>query len=244
MEWVDDAIVLGARVHGESSVILEAMTRAHGRHLGLVRSGRSARMQPALQAGNGVRLTWRGRLDEHLGQFAVEPVMYRAARLMEQAAALHGLRHVAGLLRLLPEREPHEDLFEAATVVLDHLDQPAVSGALVVRLEIALLQELGFGLDLTSCAATGSTQELVFVSPKSGRAVSAAAGAPYADRLLPLPAFVRGFMPGQPISADDIAAGLKLAGFFLARHVYEPRAIAADDARAAFVAAISGRSRS
>jgi DNA repair protein RecO (recombination protein O) len=242
MEWVDDGIVLGARLHGESSVILEALTRAHGRHLGLVRSGRSARMQPALQAGNGVRLTWRGRLDEHLGQYAVEPTEFRAARLIEQAAALHGLRHVAGLMRLLPEREPHEGLFEACAVVLDHLDQLELAGALVVRLELALLQELGFGLDLTSCAATGATQELIYVSPKSGRAVSASAGAPFAGRLLTLPAFARGLMPGDGVPASDIAAGLKLTGFFLTRHVYEPRGLGPGDDRAAFAAAVSGRS--
>ncbi len=235
MEWSDDGIILGARRHGEGALIVEAMTRERGRHLGLVRA--SERLRPALQTGNSARLTWRGRLDEHLGRFTIEPMRLRAGALMDKAAALYGLRHMAALMRLLPEREPHPALFEALGVVLDHLDDLAVAGPLAVRLELALLAELGFGLDLGSCAVTGATQELAFVSPKSGRAVSAGAGAPYADRLLRLPAFIGQRLEGQPVLAGELADAFALTGHFINRNVLEPRGIAAALDRASFVAA-------
>ncbi len=239
MEWSDEGLVIGVRRHGESSAIVEAMTREHGRHLGIVRGGASRKLLPVLQPGNGVSLHWRARLDEHLGNFTVEPTLFRAARLIENAAALSGLSHLAGLLRLMPERDPHPGLYEAACVVLDHLAEPAVAAPLVVRFELALLAELGFGLDLGACAATGATQELIYVSPKSGRAVSARAGEPYADRLLKLPRFVKGGFAGEEISPDDLAAGFGLTGFFLAKEVYEPRGLPLPDARAAFFAAVA-----
>jgi DNA repair protein RecO (recombination protein O) len=235
MEWSDDGIILGARRHGESAMIVEAMTRDHGRHLGLVRA--SVRLSAALQAGNEARLTWRGRLDEHLGRFAVEPLRLRAGALMDSAGSLYGLRHVAGLMRLLPEREPHPALFETLGVVLDHLGELAIAGPLVVRLELALLAELGFGLDLDCCAVTGGTQELVFVSPKSGRAVSAGAGAPYADRLLTLPRFLAQRLDGQAIAAPDLAAAFALTGHFLARDVLDARGLDAGQDRASFITA-------
>lgn len=237
MEWTDEGVILGVRRHGESSVILEAMTRGHGRHQGLVRGGRSSRMRATLQPGNGVSLTWRARLEEHLGQFAVEPLALRAGTLLGCAASLYGLGHVAALIRLLPERDPHESLYEALLVVLEHLDTPRIAAPLIVRLELALLAELGFGLDLAVCAVTGATQELVHVSPKSGRAVSAKAGEPYADRLLPLPAFVRDGFLGDSISHEQTRQGFGLTGHFLRRDVYDPRGLAMPDERAAFIAA-------
>ncbi len=235
MEWQDEGIVIGVRRLGERDVILEAMTREHGRHLGVVRSGRSQRMQPALQAGNGCDLVWRARLDEQLGQFAVEPTKMRAASLMGSAAALYAVATLGALLRLLPERDPHPALYETLRIVLDGLDDPQLAAPLLVRFEVALLGELGFGLDLTECAATGANDRLIYVSPKSGRAVSEAAGEPYRDRLLALPEFLKGSETGFP-GPSAIADGLALTGFFLERHLFGPRGVAMPEARAAFVA--------
>jgi DNA repair protein RecO (recombination protein O) len=237
MEWRDEGIVLGARKHGETSAILEVMTRAHGRHLGLVRGGRSRKMQPVLQPGNRVELLWRARLDEHLGVFQPEPLELNAARLIESAVAIHGIQLLAAHLRLLPERDPHEGLFETLVLILEHLDQPASAAELLVRFELLLLDELGFGLDLSQCAATGARQNLAYVSPKSGRAVSLEAGRPYHDRMLALPSFLRS---GSSERADpgEIEQAFQLTGFFLARHVYEPRGLAAPEARGSFVGAL------
>ncbi len=234
MQWSDEGIILGSRRHGEADVILEAMTREHGRHLGLVRGGRSRRRRAELQAGNGVDLVWRARLDEHLGHYAVEPVTLRAADLMHDRLALSGLQLLAAHLRLLPERDPHRRLYDAALIVLDGLDEPENAGRLMVLFEMMLLDELGFGLDLSACAATGTADDLVYVSPKSGRAVSRAAGAPYQAKMLPLPAFLIGReerTPGPP----EIAAGFRLTGFFLARNVWEPRAAKPPQPREAFL---------
>jgi DNA repair protein RecO (recombination protein O) len=240
MEWSDDAVILGARRHGETSVVLEAMTRRHGRHLGLVRGGRSKRLRPVLQAGNGATLTWRARLEDHLGLYAVEAGEERAGRFLDHGAALFGLGHLAALLRLLPERDPHEALFDALLVVLDHLDEPPIAAALMVRFELALLTELGFGLDLSACAVTGGTQELIFVSPKSGRAVSAKAGEPYADRLLKLPAFVRDGFMGDAVGPVQARQGFDLTGHFLKRDVYEARGVKEPAERGAFIASALG----
>ena len=237
MEWRDDGIILGVRRHGETAAIVEAMTRGHGRHLGLVRGGRSQRQQPVLQPGNHVELTWRARLDEHLGHFQIEPLALNAGRLIGSALAVYGLQLVAALLRLVPERDPHPRLFEALGVVLDHLDQPLLAAELVARFELLVLEEIGFGLDLSACAATGRADDLAYVSPKSGRAVSRAAGAPWADRLLPLPAFLD-LSIGQRADRDAIAAAFRLSGHFLARHVWEPRGLREPEARVSFVAAV------
>ncbi|MBB4015885.1 DNA repair protein RecO (recombination protein O) [Chelatococcus caeni] len=231
MEWQDEGIVLGARRHGEANVILELMTAAHGRHMGLVRGGRSRRLQPVLQPGNSVAVVWRARIEEHLGLYAVEATAMRAARFIASPLALHGLGTLTALLRLMPERDPHPGLYEALTVLMEHMDDPAIAPALIVRFELAMLAELGFGLDLSSCAATGGTQELVYVSPKSGRAVSRAAGEPYRDRLLPLPSFLREGGLVDTIGTADVLAGFQLTGLFFARHVYEPRGLTEPDAR-------------
>jgi DNA repair protein RecO (recombination protein O) len=236
MQWTDEAVVLGTRRYGENASLLELMTRRHGRHLGLVRGGRSKRLVAVLQAGNLVEATWYARLDEHLGTYTVEGTDLRAARLIASAAALYGINWAAGLLRLLPERDPHEALFETMIVLLDHLEMPALLGALMARVELALLGELGFGLDLTRCAATGSTEDLIYVSPKSGRAVSRSAGEPYKERMLALPAFLGGRQPeGRKASDIEVAAGLELTGFFLKRDLYGPRGLAMPEARAAFL---------
>ncbi|HVL72178.1 MAG TPA: DNA repair protein RecO [Beijerinckiaceae bacterium] len=239
MYWTDDAVVLGARRHGESALIVELMTRAHGRHLGLVHGGRSPRLSAVLQAGNGVQATWRARLDEHLGTYTVEAQRSRAAALIASPRALHGLSALAGLLRLLPERDPHPGLYERAVVLLDHLGED-LAPALFVRFELALLADLGFGLDLSACAATGAEEGLAFVSPKSGRAVGAEAGAPYRDKLLPLPRFLVDDSLLAPADPAEVAAGFRLTGYFLERHVFGPQGLAPPDARARFVALAGG----
>ncbi|WP_182085644.1 DNA repair protein RecO [Aureimonas sp. ME7] len=229
MEWREQGIVLGVRRQGETSVVAEVMTRARGRHLGLVRGGRSRRLQPVLQPGNTVEATWRARLDEHLGFMTVEPVELRAAQLMGSAVGLYGIQLLAAHLRLLPERDAHPRLFDALELIVGHLHDPLSAGALILRFEIALLEELGFGLDLETCAATGGREALVYVSPKSGRAVSREAGEPWKDRLLPLPAFLHD--AAAPTDLAEIGAGFRMTRFFLARHVWEPRGLPEPEAR-------------
>jgi DNA repair protein RecO (recombination protein O) len=237
MQWSDEGIVIGTRRHGESSLIVELMTPGRGRHLGLVRGGRSRRQQPVLQPGNTVSAVWRARLDEHLGNLTVEPLVSRAARLMETAAGLAALQVLTGLLHLLPERDPHPRLYAGLAAILDALDSPRAAAELVVRFEMQMLDELGFGLDLAQCAA-GSNDELAYVSPRTGRAVGRGAGAPYADRLLPLPAFL--VARREPPSPAAIAEAFRLTGYFLARHVYEPRGLAPPPARQALLALVAG----
>lgn len=236
MQWQDEAIIIGVKRHGETSVIAEIMTRSRGRHLGLVRSGRSRAMQPVLQPGNRVEAVWRARLDEHLGEFKLEPLRLRAARLMETATSVYGVQAMGALLRLLPERDPHPHLYEALDVILETMEDPADAGELFVRFELAILNDLGYGLDLAECAATGLRNDLVYVSPKSGRAVCRTAGAPYADRLLTLPAFLREGARGAADTAG-MAAAFRLTGYFLHRHIYEPRGITENAARDGFVQA-------
>jgi DNA repair protein RecO (recombination protein O) len=237
MEWIDEGIVIGVRRHGETSAIVELMTPAHGRHLGLVRGGVSRRMRPYLQPGNGVRATWRARLDEHLGNYTIEGTSLRADRLMASATASFGMQTLAALLRLLPERDPHVSLYEALCLIVDHLDEPSIAAPLLVRFELQLLAELGFGLDLDECAATGDADELIYVSPKSGRAVSRGAGEPWKEQMLPLPGFLNGGTTGAGVG--DVAAGFALTEFFLLRRVYEPRGLALPESRAALLAAIA-----
>jgi DNA repair protein RecO (recombination protein O) len=238
MEWTDDGIVLGSRRHGEANAILEVMTRAHGRHLGLVRGGAGSRLRPVLQPGNAVRTVWRARLDEHLGHYTVEALRSHAASMLGTSHVVYGVTHLAALCRLLPERDPHPEVHDALSGVLEHLDDRLTAATLVVRFELQMLAELGFGLDLSACAATGDDSDLGYVSPKSGRAVSRGAGEPWQDRLLRLPAFL-----SEEISpsVDDLADGFALTGFFLGRHVLEPRGLAFADAREGFVAAVLGR---
>jgi DNA repair protein RecO (recombination protein O) len=224
MEFSDDAIVLSVRAHGESSAILDVLTRVHGRHQGLVRGGASRKSRPVLQPGNTVRVAWRARLSEHLGNFAVEPVRTRAAAMMEDGAALTGLNAFTGVASFaLPEREAHEPVFEAGEILLDAIaaDNFAHWAPLYVRWEAGLLDALGFGFDLTRCAATGTTDDLRYVSPRSGRAVSGAAGEPYKERLFRLPGFLLGSQNSDP-SGDEIAAGLKLTAHFLRERVLLP----------------------
>lgn len=240
VHWTDEGIVLGVKRHGEGNAILELMTREHGRHLGLVRGGSGSRLKPVLQPGNSLSATWRARLDEHLGNYKVEGLNLRAANFFGAPHAVFGVSHLAALMRLLPERDPHASLHAALDGILERLDDASLAAPMVVRFELQLLSELGFGLDLSQCAATGARGELIYVSPKSGRAVSREAGSPYADKMLRLPAFLR----EETVAAgDDVADGFALTGFFLERHVLEPRGLRLSDERAHFIAAILRRPR-
>jgi DNA repair protein RecO (recombination protein O) len=222
VDWSDDAIVLSSRKHGETAAILEALTRGHGRHLGLVRGGASRKSRAMLQPGNGVKLEWRARLSEHLGSFVVEPDTARAGDIMESHDALIGLNAATAILAaVMPEREPHEGLFAATALLFDALAEDGLAhwGPLYVRWEAGLLEALGFGLDLTKCAATGVAEDLRYVSPRSGRAVCGAAGAPYAERMLPLPGFLLGAQ--NAVVPGDLAAGMRLTGHFLETRVLQ-----------------------
>jgi DNA repair protein RecO (recombination protein O) len=236
MQWTDEGIVLGVRRHGESGAIAELLTREHGRHLGLVRGGSGSRMKPVLQPGNSVNAVWRARLDEHLGHYTVEPLRARTAAIFAAPHALLAVTHLAALVRLLPERDPHASLYEDLSGLLDRLDDPGVVAPQLARFELRMLAELGFGLDLSSCAATGETGDLIYVSPKSGRAVSRSAGAEWHDRLLKLPAFLgdEALVP----SAADLTDGFVLTGFFLERYVFEPRDLPLPDSRAQFLTVV------
>ncbi len=237
MQWTDEGIVIGVKRHGEASAILELMTREHGRHLGMVRGGFGTRMKPILQTGNSVSASWRARLDEHLGNYTVEPMRQRASNYFGASHAIYGVTHLAALMRLLPERDPHEGLFGVFEQLLDRLEDAAWAAPMVARFELQVLSELGFGLDLDQCAATGATGDLIYVSPKSGRAVSRTAGAPYADRMFRLPAFLKA--GDMSPAGDDLADGFALTGFFLSRHVLEPRGMTLADERGHFINALS-----
>jgi DNA repair protein RecO (recombination protein O) len=223
MQWTADGIVLGVKRHGELSGILELMTREHGRHLGLVRGAFGARLKPVLQPGNSVSAIWRARLDEHLGNYAVEALRLRASNFFASPHAIYGIGHLAVLMRLLPERDPHGALYDALDAILNRLDDAGVAAPMVARFELQLLAELGFGLDLDQCAATGASDDLIYVSPRSARAVSRAAGEPWAHKMLRLPTFLR--EPDASPTGHDLVDGFALTGFFLARHVLEPRGL-------------------
>jgi len=243
MHWIDEGVILSVRPHGETAAVAEIFTRTHGRHLGLVHGGRSGRLRPVLQTGNHVEAVWKARLAEHLGQVRVELRRGYAAMVMEDALALAGLSSMCALARLLPERDPHPSLFEVTLFVLGFLDEGAVWPALMVRWELALLDELGFGLDLSSCAATGTKEDLIYVSPKSGRAVSASAGEPYKDKLLRLPTFLVKSRQGA-IMPQDVIAGLTITGHFLEARVLIPRGEEMPEARLRFKELIERRVKS
>jgi DNA repair protein RecO (recombination protein O) len=236
MEWTDEGIVIAARRHGERDAILEVLTREHGRHLGLVRGGRGPKNAPALQPGNRVALVWRARLEDHLGAFTAETLLSRAGSVLASPLALSVVNHMGVLIRLLPERSKHLTLYEAADGMLDLLSTPRLLAPVMVRFELLILSELGFGLDLSCCAATGSSADLVYVSPKSGRAVCRVAGAPYAPRMLALPQFLILDGPIAALEPAELAAGFALSGYFLERHLFGPRSLNHQGARADMVA--------
>lgn len=241
MEWQDQGLVLSARRHGERDAVLEVMSAEHGRHLGLVRGGRSPRHAPVLQSGNRVQLTWRARLEDHLGQFTAEPLESRAGIVLSDVVALHAVTHLGILMRLLPERTPHRNVYDAADAICAFLAKPEILAPVLIRFELMILSELGFGLDLEQCAATGEQADLIYVSPKSGRAVSRTAGAPWVDKLLPLPAFLTNQAPIAALDPAEVADGFKLAGYFLDRHLFDPRGLAHHAVRSQMVSGILAR---
>lgn len=222
MEWTGEALVIGVRRHGESSVILEVMAAGQGRHMGLVRGGRSPRKASVLQAGNTVQVTWRARLAEHLGSFSVELLDARAADLIADRTRLYAAQLICDHLRLLPERDPHDHLLAMAVELMENdVDLPAL-GTKLARFELRLLDELGFGLDLSSCAVSGATQGLTHVSPKTGRAVTTDAAGTYIDKLLKLPPFL--ITQADP-GPGELQSAFRLTGHFLAMHVWSARNI-------------------
>jgi DNA repair protein RecO (recombination protein O) len=214
MEWRDQGVLLAVRQHGESAAIIEVFTAAHGRQAGLVRGGGSRKAAPILQPGAQLDVRWRARLDEHLGTFTVEPIRSRAG-VMASREALAGLNAVCALLsHSLPEREAHVALYPATIALLDAMEEGHWTQD-YLRWELLLLDELGFGLDLSRCAVTGATEGLAYVSPRTGRAVTAAAAGELAPRLLPLPAC----LAGGPADLAGLTQGLRLTGHFLHREV-------------------------
>jgi len=221
MEWHDTGFVLAARRYGESGVIVELLTRDHGRHAGLVRGGQSPRLRAVLQAGNEVAAVWRGRLIEHLGTLTCETLRAHSAQILDDPDRLAALTAAAALVAAaLPEREPHPDVFASFAALLAALDSATDWPVRYVGWERDLLAALGFGLNLTRCALTGATTDLAYVSPRTGRAVSREAGLPYRDKLLVLPNFL-----WRDASADggEIILGLGLTEHFLMHHVFLPQ---------------------
>lgn len=242
MEWRDTGILLSVRRHGESSAILDVFTRARGRHAGVVRGGGGRKLAPILQPGAQLDVAWRARLEEHIGSFTVEPQRSRAAAAMSGRLALAGLNAVTGLLAFcLPERESHPRLYAGTERLLDLLGQDEIWPLAYLRWELALLDEMGFGLDLSECAVTGAREGLIYVSPRTGRAVSAAGAGEWADRLLPLPPCLRG--EGEA-SDGEVAQALGVTGHFLERHLApELGDKPLLDARARFLGAFERRIR-
>jgi len=221
MEFEDDAYVLSARAHGETGAIVELLTAHHGKYAAHVAGGASRRIKPFLQAGARVILNYRARVSDQLGSAQLEPVGEGPSALFDDSLALAGLAAAAAVAAgALPEREPHPGAFLAFEALSSALLMPDIWPAVFVRFEAGLLQDLGFGLDLSKCAATGSTDDLIYVSPRTGRAVSREAGAPYKDKLLTLPPFLLASQTG--LGAGDVGAGLDLTAHFLNAFVFAP----------------------
>lgn len=233
MHWSEAGIVLAVRRHGESALVAHVLTRGHGRHAGLVHGGQGRRGRTVFQVGNAVQLTWRARLDEHLGSYAGELAIGYAARVMDDPLRLACLASAASMAEAgLPEREPHPRAYDGLSALLDALDRDRGWAPAYACWELTLLAELGFGLDLARCAATGATTDLVYVSPKSGQAVSRGAGETYRARMLPLPAFL--ISDAQPDRAAVLDA-LRLSGFFWEQRMFRPHGRKLPAARTRFV---------
>ena len=229
MQWEAEALVLAVRPHGESSAIIDVFSKEHGRFSGLVRGGNSRRLRPILQPGNMVTATWRARLSEHLGTITIDAGRAYAAEALGDAKLLAGLSSLCALMLITPERQAYPRLFDTVQIVLSALDDEALWPVLLARFEMALLDEVGFGLDLSSCAATGSIEQLEYVSPRSGRAVSRDAAQPYLDKMFPLPSFLTD--PSAEAEPEDVRHAFELTGHFLERRVYLPNGMKMPPAR-------------
>lgn len=225
MEWRDQGIILSLRKYGEFDAILEVFTRDHGRHAGIVKGGLGRRQRGNIQPGNEVDVTWRGRLETHLGTYSVELKNARAVSYLYHPGKLAALNSCSSLLCLaIAENEKHETLLDGFLALLNAMeatnDEKTNWAPLLIKWELGLLSELGFGLNLDCCAATGTTEDLIYVSPKSGRAVSQEAGKPYSDKMLALPGFLIG--ESNQLDNKDILDGLLLTEFFIERHMLNP----------------------
>ncbi|WP_424990268.1 DNA repair protein RecO [Fluviibacterium sp. S390] len=217
MDWRDEGVLLTMRRHGESAAIIEVLTEAHGRHAGIVRGGAGRRMAPVLQPGAQVSVAWRARLEDHLGAFTVEPLRSRMPGIMGDRLALAGLNAVCGLLAVaLPEREAVPGIYDRSRTLLDLMPITEAWPLAYLHWELALLEALGFGLDLSVCAVTGATGGLAYVSPRSGRAVTAKGAGDWADKLLPLPPCM---LPGGDGDNAQIAQALATTGYFWSQHL-------------------------
>jgi DNA repair protein RecO (recombination protein O) len=218
MEWQEEGILLAVRAHGEGSAVVSLLTRGQGRHAGLVKGAMSRSAGGRYQPGNRVLAVWRARLAEHLGHLTCELLDCPAARLLDDADRLAGLSAALSVTEAaLPEREPHPSVFDGLAAFIEELESGSPGWtASYVRWELALLGDLGYGLDLASCAVTGVTEGLAYVSPKSGRAVAGEAAQPWRDRLLPLPGFLTD--AARWAELDELLQGLALTGYFLERH--------------------------
>lgn len=231
MDFIDEGVVLSARAHGENHAVAEIFTAGHGKWAGLVHGGQGRRMRPILQPGNSVRAEWKGRLESSLGHFSLELSHARAGELMQDRLSLAALTAACAVAdAALPEREAHGRAYHAMAVLLDALGEPAVWPALMARWELGLLAELGFGLTLDRCAATGARDNLIYVSPRSACAVSAEAGAPYKDKLLPLPAFLRG--ASSEATREEAVDALRTTGYFIETRILHLANRGLPDARA------------
>lgn len=242
MEWSDHGIVLSSRRHGENATVVNLLTQEHGRHAGLARGGQGTKARGLYQSGNHVAARWRGRLAEHLGNWTCELVTGFAAIVMDEPGKLAALSSACAMLEAaLPEREPVAKVYADSYAFIAGLSAEKGHEDLswpeaYARWELQLLADLGFGLDLSACAATGVTEDLVFVSPKSGRSVSAEAGMPYRDKLLDLPSFLQS---GEQADAGGIRAALRLTGYFLERHVFAPQGRTMPPARTRLIEALA-----
>lgn len=236
MEWQGEAVLLSVRPLGESGAVIEVLTPEHGRHAGLVRGGAGRRMAAVLQPGAQLSVVWRGRLESHLGSFAVEPLRGRAGLILGDRAALAGLQALCALaVFALPERAPDAEFYAQTVTVLDLLGQSTHWPYAYLLWELSLLERSGFGLDLAACAVSGARRGLAYVSPRTGRAVTAAAAGAWADRLLPLPPCLTGT---PPQTRAELLAGLQVTGHFLDRRLAQAQGRALPPARARLIAAL------
>jgi DNA repair protein RecO (recombination protein O) len=222
MDFHEEAFVLSARSHGDTGVVVDLLTETQGRRGAYVAGGASRKMKPFLQPGSRVLVDYRARTSDHLGTARLEAVGEGVSGLFDDPLALTGLTAATAVAQgALPEREPHPGAFLAFEALMSAFQIPSVWPAIFVRFEAGLLEDLGFGLDLSRCAATGTMDDLIYVSPRTGRAVSREAGAPYADKMLKLPPFMLGAQAG--LGEGDVGAGLDLTGHFLEQFVFHPQ---------------------